>query len=653
MTSPEEAGPDPVVLLIRRVRATFTRRLSAAQRVTLIALALILGQLAFRAWATAGSWFMWDDYIFLSDVARGNDGWDWVFHSHYSLFMPVSFLLVKLVGGAGLSWAVIATQILLMQLLASLTCWWMLRTLFGDRLRILVPLVFYLASPLTMPTVVWWSVAINQLPHHIAICGAVAAHVTYCRSRRLVWAVVATAFLVLGFGSYIKAPLIVVLLVAITFCWFAGGTWRQRARTMLSSWPAWALYGASTLAYLWVWQHQQIAAAPRQSCELPGAVRTSIVDTLGTGMTGGPWTWRLWTGGIDPFIAASHCVPQVYRGDPLLVVGGAPQSLLAPPLFGLILAWVLLLSLVFYRWSRYRNALLSLWFMVPYVGLSAVLVYLGRAGTFGSQVSAREIRYFSDLAIVGAIALGAALMPVIGSVRSVERREEPYLRADLRKPVLAAVALIYLVGSLYSSITYVAPWHETRQAREFPERVFMGNVQAALQAMDPDDLPVRIADVALPTVVANPVIYPYNLPSRKLAPWSDRIRAVTAGTDISILSDDGHILKATVPDSPRARPGPVEGCGYLVQQARKTVRLVPVIDTLWWMRIDYLAGADGELEVWAGNSRQTVPVERGLHSAYVQTTGAYDSVQLRARGDFTVCVDNVHVGNIQGQDATP
>ncbi|WP_396041785.1 hypothetical protein [Aeromicrobium sp. UC242_57] len=391
------------------------RRLSGPQRITLIAFGLILGQLAFRAWATAGSSFMWDDYIFLSNVALGEDDVAWLFHSHFSLFMPVSFLLVKIVGGAGFSWGLIATQMLGLQLVASISCWWMLRTLFGDRRLILVPLVFYLASPLTMPSSVWWSVAINQLPHHIAIFGAVAAHVTYLRTGRWRHLVLAWTFLVLGLGSYIKAPLIVLILAVLTLMWFTSGRLTTRLRSLVAWWPAWLLYTCTLVGYLLIWRSQQTASAPRQSCELPEALKTSILESVGTGIAGGPWNWKLWSGGIDPFIAASRCVPQVYRGDPNLVVGGAPQSLLSPPLIGIVVAWILLVSLATYRWSRHRNALMAWWFVVPYVVLSAGLIYIGRAGTFGSQVSAREIRYFSDLAAIGALALATALMPVAGA----------------------------------------------------------------------------------------------------------------------------------------------------------------------------------------------------------------------------------------------
>jgi hypothetical protein len=645
---PVDLGPDPVVLLVRRVAS----RLTPSGRVTTAALSLIAVQMLFHGWITSGSWFEWDDYIFLADVARGDADTTWLFHSHFGLFMPVSFLLVKIVGGVGLSWAAVATQILVLQLLASLACWWMLRTVFGNRLRILVPLAFYLFSPMAVPTGVWWSVAINQYPHHIAIFGAIACHVRYARTSRLRHAAAATAFLLLGVGSYVKSPLIVVVLVGISVCWFTSDGLGDRLRMLWRAWPAWILYGGTVGVYVVVWASRQTGALPRQSCELKGVFSHSILESVGTGATGGPLTWRLWTGGVDPFLDASSCAPLAYRGDRSFLIGGPPQSLLSPSLTVIVLSWLLIVALVLYVWARHRHAVVSLWWLVPYVLLSALLVHLGRAGTFGSQVSAREMRYFADVPAVMSLAIGAAIMPILGAVRQRRLRSRPYLRVSVPRRAFAVLAVLGLVASLVSSVRYVAPWH-SHETQTFPGRAFMQTVDRQLDERAASDGPVVIADVPVPFRVALPTIAPYNLPSRQLAPWSDRIRAVTAGTDLSMLDDGGRILRATIPDAPRAEPGPVEACGYLVQQERESIDITPVVDTVWWARIDYLAGGDGEIEVRAGDSSHVVPVERGLHTAFVQTTGAYDAVSIRARGEISVCVDNVHVGTLEGQDPRP
>ncbi|MFI5426134.1 hypothetical protein [Aeromicrobium sp. UC242_57] len=179
-----------------------SRRFTPAERLALIALGLIVAQLVLRGWATAGSWFYSDDFIFIGTTASGQADLDWLFAPHNIHLMPLGLWLSTWVGNIGtFSWLLAATQILLLQALASLSCWWMLRTLFGNRRGVLVALAFYLFAPMSFPSVVWWSASLNQLPHQIALFGAVAAHVTYLRTRHPSRAVLAGLFLLLGYAS--------------------------------------------------------------------------------------------------------------------------------------------------------------------------------------------------------------------------------------------------------------------------------------------------------------------------------------------------------------------------------------------------------------------------------------------------------------------
>lgn len=633
----------PVRRLASRVSGAALRRWSRGRVVTALALLMIAVHLVLRGWMTSGSWFMWDDYIFIGQVTLGMDDFGWLFHSHFSLFMPVSFLLVKAVGWAGLDWSVVATQIVVLQALAALACWWMLRVVFGNRLRILVPLAFYLVTPMTVAASVWWSVAINQLPHHVALFGAIAAHVTYARTGRVRWAIVATLFVVLGVGSYLKAALIVPVLLGISVVWFTRGPWRDRLRTLARSWPAWLMYVVVSIGYAVAWWSVQTGAAPRQSCELPSAMTTSVLDTVVTGVLGGPWSWRLWTGGIDPFVAASDCVPQVYRGSPDLVVGGAPQSLTDAPLLLVLVATLVLAALVFYVWGRRHDALQAAWLLVPYVLVSALLVYAGRAGTFGSQVSAREIRYFSDVAALLAFGLGTVITPIRGALRRPGPRPEPYLRLRLPRPALVGLAGVVVVGSLGSSVAYTLPWHDRWDATSFPERSFVNNLLDDLDRRD--ERSVQVVDAPLPPVIGNPVIAPFNRPSHKLASLAPRLRAVSAGTDLGIIDDDGRIQLARVTGDSRARPGAVEGCGYLVSP-QETIPVSPVLDLPFWMQVDYLSSADGTVVVTAGDTVVRVPVKEGLHSMFVATQGAFTDVTIQSETGGAVCVDTVRVGDV-------
>lgn len=656
----EPLPADPVARLLGRARervaasrparSRVARRLPRVGTTTWLAVALIGAQALLRGWATSRSWFMWDDYIFIADVVRGETGVGWLFRSHFSLLQPVGFAMALLVGKAGFAWWAYATHILLMQVAASVACWVMLRVLFGDRRLLLVPLTFYLASPFTVPGSVWWSVAIYQYPFHIGLFGAVTCHVVWLRRRRPPALLGTFAFTALALGSYIKAPLLVPVLVGISLLWFTAGPWRERLRDLGRQWPAWLGLGLLLAGYVALWLSRQTAAPPRQACEAPRLVETSVLETIGSGLAGGPWSWRLWTGGIDPFIAASDCAPLAYRGSPDLVVGGAPQSLATAPLALVALSWVVIVLLVVHRWARHRNALLVLWILVPYGLASVVLVFAGRAATFGSQVGAREVRYFADLAAVGAFGIAAAFLTIRGARTGPEPREVPRITLPLPTGLVRTLGMLFVAGSLVSTVTYVLPWHARDDETAFPERAFVAQVERSLAQREGT---VTVADVPFPPKVANPVIAPYNLPSRKLAPLAPKLRAVTQGTDLEVLDQQGRLRPATVEAGPRAAPGEVENCGYLVQQARRTIEVAEVVPGGFWVRLDYLANADGFVDVTVGDMFRRVEVESGLHTMLFLSDGDFSEVELVASANLSVCIDNVRVGFVTPRGQEP
>lgn len=642
MSTDLQDGHGPVVRLLARLRPAPIRRLTPMSGVTAAALVLILAQAAFRFWASSRSWFMWDDYIFIADVTRGDTSFGWLFHSHFSLVQPIGFAMVWLVGQAGFTWWVYALHIVVLQLLASVACWVMLRVVFGNHRLILLPLLLYLLSPLTMPGSVWWSVAIYQYPFHVAIFGAITCHVVWLRSRSP-WALGgAFAFLALGLGSYLKAPLIPFVLLGISLLWFTRGGIAQRARTLAGQWPAWLGYALLLGGYVWLWASRQTVAPPRQSCEAFGVVETSLVESVGSSLLGGPLSWRLWTGGIDPLVASSDCVPQAYRGDPDLIVGGAPQSLASPPLALVVVAVVAVVLLVLHRCARHHHAAKVLAIVVPYLLASAAIVLLGRAGTWGSQISAREVRYFADVAAIGAFALAAALLAIRGAPVALRPRTSPLITRPLTRGLVQWLVAGFVLFSLVSSATYVAPWHST-DSTKFPERAYVAEVRKTLAEAGGS---MTVADVPLPLVVANPVIAPYNLPSRKLAPLKG-LEAVTQGTDLQMLDDQGRLRSATIPDQPRAEPGPVENCGYQVQSDSTTIPVTGVVPGPFWVRIDYLSSANGDVDVQAGPMFRRIAVERGLHTLLFQSSGDFTSVELTTSAGVTLCVDNVHVGPVE------
>lgn len=618
-------------------------------RVTTLAALLAIGvHVGLRASLTARSWFMWDDYIFLSDHARGvARGWAWALDPHFGIFMPVGFALVKVVGWAGLDWSVIAIQIVVLQLLTALACWYMLRALFGNRPLILVPLVLYLASPLTVVSSVWWSVAINQLPYHAMLFVAVGSHVTWLRRRRWYHALITVAAVALALGSYPKAVLLPVLLALLTVTWFGGLTWRTRLRSAMRSWPVWISLAGALAAYAWVWTSRAAEdTVTSKACSLPGTISGTVLESIGTAVLGGPWRWSLWGPGFDPELIPSACRPLIYDGPEELVIGGAPQSLADPPVILLVLAWLVIAVVTLWTAARFRNALASAWIVLVYVVASVAVIYLGRAALFGPQISALEPRYVSDLAAVCTLAVGTALMPMRGATITPTSRVRPFITIPAPRSALIALLSAVLVSGLWSTFQYAVPWQQRWSSAQFPERYFITNVIEQLEALEPGQR-VVVADTRLPWRVGT-VIAPYNTVRYKLAPLAPRLTATRIGNDLQMLDDDGWLAPATVAGANRADPGPDDGCGYAVSTSR-VIPIVPVTGGSWWVEIGYLASADGAATVTVGDVARNTRVEQGLHRLFVQVDGAFDSVILTSVDGIGVCVDSIAVGALEAK----
>lgn len=592
--------------------------MTSGERYVLIALALILAQLLLRGWAASGSWFYSDDFVFLGATAHGDADTAWLFHPHNVHLMPVGLFLSTLVGHAGaFSWWFAATQIIVMQALASLACWWMLRRLFGDRPGVLVALGFYLFAPLSFPTVVWWSASLNQLPHQIALFGAVAAHVGYLRTRHPSQAVLAGLFLLLGLASYAKAVLIPFVLVALAVLYFSSGRPVARLRTALTRyWHAWAIYGVLTAGYLVAYV---VKVPSTQRPSLGGTLETldlTVTQSLAPATLGGPWVWQSF-------------------GE---LAGGGPRLFVDTPLFLVAVSWVAIAAFWAYQALVRRRAWWPLLLLVPYALLGALIIAAGRTEAFGSASAGLELRYLADMGGITALCIALATMPVIGAWQSAEDRAVPLVTVGPPRPrLLQAGAVVFLIGSLVSSVAYARPWHDDAT---MPQRTYVDTVRSELGST-----PVTVADAGVPDDVLQAVTFPYNLGSRFLAPFGDRVRATEIGNDLQLFDARGRLADATIEGTPRTGPGPVEGCGYPVNSST-TIPIVPVLDISLWMTVNYLAGADGTITIKAGRDTIQAPVESGPHVLFVKTSSGYGEVTIETTDGLGVCVDRINVGQL-------
>ncbi len=359
---------------------------------------------------------------------------------------------------APIPWAAVATQILLLQLLASLSCWWMLRTLFGTRPLTLILLAAYLLSPLTVEASVWWAVAINQLPHQTAVFGAIAAHVIYARSGRRRWALVAAAFLLLGFSTYTKTLLLPVMLGLLSLLYFASGNVGRRIITVVrAQWLALALYAFITAGFLYL---LRVTPSRRASSRVTTSTtwrRRPCCRPSAQPCMGGPWAATPYAGG--PIVEAS------------------------PPVAGIVAAWMVLAVAIFWIWARRERALRALVLPITYVAISILIIYSGRGLALqfiGGVRVGQALRYLGDSTPMLILALGLMLLPLIGAVESSEARARPLASGPPARWLLMTVALVVAVGSIVSTVKLTERW-----TSDYVERTFTMQAETDGQGRQP------------------------------------------------------------------------------------------------------------------------------------------------------------------------
>src|SRR5215475_3533509 len=172
--------------------ATWTRR----HAVILAAAGLIVAQLGWKAYLLSHFYFRQDDFWLLDDTLTHGLSLNYLFTiigghlrpGGLAIFWlitrpsPYNWLLASIVTVAGLA----AASLMLLRVLL---------VLFGKRLAILVPLIIFLFTPLTLPGLSFWTTVTDWLPLQLTVLAAIYSHVRYVRSGRFGHAVAAAAWL--------------------------------------------------------------------------------------------------------------------------------------------------------------------------------------------------------------------------------------------------------------------------------------------------------------------------------------------------------------------------------------------------------------------------------------------------------------------------
>jgi hypothetical protein len=187
------------------------------------AVVIIAAELIWKGLFLSRMYFSQDDYVNL-DIAVKSP-----FNYHYLTLIgaghlypglrAITWVLARI---SLYNWGLDAGTALVLVALASFAALALLRTLFGDRPAILIPLGLYALTPLTVPDLGWWWCAMESLPFQLAIFMSLHAHVRYVRTsgRRHLFG--AAAWLVIGFLFFEKAIVLAPLLFAVTAAFLMG-----------------------------------------------------------------------------------------------------------------------------------------------------------------------------------------------------------------------------------------------------------------------------------------------------------------------------------------------------------------------------------------------------------------------------------------------
>ncbi|MFI6997855.1 hypothetical protein [Nocardia sp. NPDC050175] len=565
---------------------------------------LIVLQLVLRGWVAGSGYFYWDDLILVGRAGRYPlFSADLLLHDHDGHFMPLAFATAWVATKmAPLGWAVPAISLLLGQLAVSLSVLRMLRVLLGDRWALLIPLTFFLFSPVTLPAFAWWSAALNALPLQFALAWVIGDALLLVRGGRLRYAVSGIVVLAVALLFFEKSVIIpfVAFAVAVLAHYVDGreSAVRVVARHGVRLWVGSGLVLLCWLAgYLAVVGVGAVHNTPQGMRDwLPNATSLGVVPAL----VGGPWRWERW-------------LPAAPWADP---PGGA-----------VLAAWIVLISIVALTICA-RRRVWPVWLLAAaYVLLMQLPVALVRGGPNTAAELMQSLRYFADLGVTLSV-VGALIL------RASPRGKTPSLGPRTAIPVLA----LFVVSSLFSTCTFVRSWSPS------PTKTYLANVKSAFDHWDG----VPLLEQEVPWDVLNPLAYPQNLTSQVLAPITTQGAFAESTPHLRMITDTGTIVEAQVWWNRRILPGQDPNCGYRIQGADPTLIPLdgPMLDHEWTAQLNYLASSDGQLSVALEHGKSVkVPVRQGLDTVFVRIVGSGSALRIASRtAGLTVCLGSGPVG---------
>jgi hypothetical protein len=588
--------------------------------VLLAGVVIVAAAMWWKAGLLAHFYFRQSDFQILEQAARSKETWRYLTTPTAMHLGPAALGYAWLVAKASLyDWRLASAVTVVLIGCAGLALLRLLRTMFGDRPAILGLLAIYLASPLMLPELSWWSLTLGWLPLQFAGFMAVDAHVRHIRSGRWRHAVAAAAWAGAAMMFSYLGALIPLFLFAITSGFFSPGSWARAAlRTLRANWKAWAIYALLLAGYvvLFATVMKQTAGAgigsPTTS-EAMTFVSTLIRVGLLPGALGGPWQWHS-TGGYAIAI----------------------QTPVATQL-GWIASAAIVLASIWYRRRAWRA-----WAILAAAVLFGAIIPVIAWRSTSLNPAGSDMSNLATVAGVLVICVGLAFLP------TTDERDSYSLRPDFRQvPTLVVLNLlgIFLVGSFWSAHAYAAATSGAA-ARSYiaTSRIALGRV--------PSD--TEIVSTPVPSAVMAPAFFGQAsfteqvlgplAPARKLR-W---VRSPSGPvTKLMIFDGEGRLWPAIVSGAsiPPAPAG--HGCWQITSRPMHIGLLSSLYNWRWTAQVSH-SGPAAMLLVNFDGTLHTIHIPAGRQDVYFPAAGAGNSVTIEKVGpDPGGCVVGLTVGTLQ------
>jgi hypothetical protein len=495
----------------------------------------------------------------------------------------------------------------------------LLLILFGSRPAILIPLIIFLFTPLTLAGLSFWTTVTDWLPLQLTMLAATYSHVRYVRSGRVGDVVAAAVWLGAGLLFDVQAALVPLLLFALTSAYLVPGRWPAAARRTIRSFRrAWTIYGALTAAHL-VLFFIKLQTSSQQPIN-PGHI-SSVLSLAATMLrvgfvpaaVGGQWHWFA-PGGDYGFAAETPALTQVTWVVAALVVTAS-------------------------LWYR-RHALRSWLILAGWLVMADFApVAIARLTELPADLLGAETYYLADSAPVLALCVGLAFWPVIGE-------QDPYRVKRPRSLPLAVSAFAltgaFLVGSIWSGVTYLS---STSSART---RSYIDTARSALASARPGTV---ILSASVPWYVMSAgFLGPVTQTSHVLGPLAPEragIRFVTvprrALTSLMMFDSRGRLRPAIDIGASAVRPARSRTCWQIRSATTRIPLSAYVFRYAWIIQLSY-SGPATTLQLELGTAVRDVMLPAGQRDITIPLSGAGSAVLVRSlSGEPAACIARLTV----------